>query len=158
MKLSCLFVILGLLFSSRTYADIYKRVDKDGHVTYSSEPIKGGKKIYLKPLPVMQGGARESRRSSHEDFPKVDADTQRRRDNTRRIILEDELQSEQKLLETSRQNLQALENNPAPVVGPDGLPFRGAAQYAEKLKAAQNDVAAHEQNIKALQTELSNLK
>lgn len=160
MKFSCLFVIFGMAFTFQAQAEIYKLVDKDGHVTYSSEPLKGGKKIHLKPLQVINGnGSKENSRSSTpENFPRVDRETQKRRDETRRIILQDELSSEQTLLESSKATLKDLENNPVPVVGHDGLPFRGAEQYQEKLRAAQGDVANHEQNIKALETEISNLK
>ena len=158
MKSFCLFVIFGLAFAVQAHADIYKRVDKDGHVTYSSEPLKGGKRIELKPLPVMESRPRESRSSSRENFPKVDRSTQKKRDETRRTILLDELSSEQKLLDAARATLQDLESHPPPMVGPDGLPFREYAPYQEKLKAAQNDVATHEQNVKALDTELSNIK
>lgn len=156
MKPHYLFIILCLSYSGWTHAEIYKRVDASGHVTYSSEPIKGGRKLDLKPLPTMSG-ARSSRRTP-EDFPKVDSQTQRSRDATRRIILQDELASEEQLLATSRENLQSIESNPEPLVGPDGIPFRNAIIHAEKLKSAQAAVALHEQNIKALQTEISNLK
>jgi hypothetical protein len=159
MKLSHLFVILLLSQAGWSYAEIYKRVDADGHVTYSSEPLKGGKKIYLKPLPTASGGKRESNRSTPEDFPRVDTQTQKRRDNTRRVILDDELASEEKLLDTAHQNLKSIEATPAPpIVGADGIPFRNAAKYADKLKAAQSEVSLHEQNISALKTEISNLK
>jgi len=157
MKPHHLFVILCLSHAGFAQADIYKRVDAQGHVTYSSEPLKGGKKLELKPLPTMSGG-RSARRATPEDFPKIDNQTQKRRDETRRIILEDELASEERLLATARENLKSLENNPAPLVGPDGVPFRNTAQYAEKLKSAQDLVSLHEQNIRALQTEISNLK
>jgi len=157
MKPHHLFVILCLSHTGLVHADIYKRVDADGHVTYSSEPLKGGRKIYLRPLPTMPG-LRESRRSTPEDFPKVDSQTQKNRDATRRIILEDELSTEEKSLQQARDNLQSLQNNPAPLVDRQGIPFRESAQYAEKLKAAQDSVASHEENIKALRTEISNLK
>ena len=156
MKLLHLFVILSLSHTGWAYAEIYKRVDANGHVTYSSEPLKGAKKLYLKPLPTMSGG--RSQRSTPEDFPKVDSQTQKSRDATRRIILQDELASEQKLLETAQQDVKTAESNPEPLIGPDGIPFRNAAIHAEKLKAAQDLVSQHEQNIKALKTEISNLK
>jgi hypothetical protein len=159
MKFAHLFVILILSQAGWSYAEIYKRVDADGHVTYSSEPLKGGRKIYLKPLPSVSGGTRESRRNTPEDFPRVDTQTQQRRDNTRRIILDDELASEEKLLDTAHQDLKSIEDTPAPpIVGADGIPFRNAAKYADKLKAAQAEVSLHEQNISALKTEISNLK
>ena len=157
MKFTYLFVILCLCHASLVQAEIYKRVDSSGHVTYSSEPLKGGKKLELKPLQVVPG-SRSSQRSTPEDFPRVDTQTQQRRDATRRIILEDELATEEKLLVTARQELKDLENNPVGLVGPDGIPFRDAARHAEKIKTAQESVDLHERNIQALQTEISNLK
>lgn len=155
MKPYHLFVILCLSYAGSTHADIYKRIDAEGHVTYSSEPIKGGKKLHLKPLPTIPG-TRPSQRSTPEDFPKVDSQTQKNRDASRRIILEDELATEEKLLATARESLKELENTAA--VGPDGIPFRSAARNADKIKSAQEAVALHEQNIKALKTEISNIK
>jgi len=157
MKLHPLFVILCLCQANLAVAEIYKRVDSKGHVTYSSEPLKGGRKLELKPLPTMPG-MRAPQRSTPEDFPKVDTQTQKSRDATRRLILEDELASEEKLLSAARENLTSVENNPEPLIGPDGIPFRNTARHAEKLKAAQESVALHEQNIKALKTEIANLK
>ena len=158
MKPSHLFAMLYLSQVSWAYAEIYKRVDAEGHVTYSSEPIKGGKKIELRPLQTVPGG-RSSRRSTPEDFPKVDTQTQKSRDATRRIILNDELATETKQLEAARENLKTMENNPLPLVGSDGIPLRNnAGKNAERIKAAQDAIALHEQNIKALNTEISNLK
>ncbi len=158
MKPSHLFLILCLSQAALAQAQIYKRVDADGHVTYSSEPIKGSKKLYLKPLPTMNGGNRESRRSTPEDFPRVDSETQKRRDDTRRAILQDELASEEANLTTAQENLKSIVSNPVPLVGPNGLPFQGTEKYAEDLKAAQEQVALHEQNVRALKTEISNLR
>ena len=132
-------------------ADIYKAVDEDGHVTYSSTPIKGGKKLNLEPLPTMKPFAPAS-----SGFPKVDGETQRGRDDTRRKILQDELDAEEKLLEESNQNL----NNASPEVfkGTDGKTFRNVAKYDEKIKPLQEQVNLHTKNIEALKTELSKLK
>jgi len=156
MKPFFLFVILYLSLSGWVQAEIYKRIDSEGHVTYSSEPLKGGKKLYLKPLPTMSGG--KSQRATPEDFPRVDTQTQKNRDATRRVILEDELGTEEQLLAAARQSLQTIENNPETTVSATGIPFQKTPQYLEKLKAAQDLVASHEQNIKALRTEISNLK
>ena len=157
MKPQLLFVILCLGHIGCAQAEIYKRIDSNGHVTYSSEPIKGGKKLILKTLPTTPG-ARGSQRSTPEDFPKVDSQTQKGRDATRRIILEDERAAEEQLLATARENLKSVESNPEPLIGRDGVPFRNAAKQEEKLKSAQELVSLHEQNIRALRTELSNLK
>ncbi len=78
-------------------AEIYKRVDADGHVTYSSAPIKGAKKLHLEPLPTMAAQPVPPKgQNNSSDFPKVDNATQSRRDDTRRKILEDELATEAK--------------------------------------------------------------
>lgn len=144
-------------------ADIYKAVDADGHVTYSSTPIKGGKKIILEPLPTMVPPSTSSPgRSRSEtpagDFPRVDEATQRNRDDTRRRILEEELATEQKLLGEARQKLQLAEDTPQVYRGKDGKTYRAVAQYEESVKAAQEEVSLHERNIEALKTELSKLK
>lgn len=142
-------------------ADIYKAVDADGHVTYSSTPIKGGKKIILEPLPTMAPPSSSGRSRSEEpagDFPRVDSATQRNRDDTRRRILEEELATEQKLLEEARQKLQLAEDTPQVYRGKDGKIYRAVAKYEENVKAAQEEVSVHEKNIDALKTELSKLK
>jgi predicted RNase H-like nuclease (RuvC/YqgF family) len=88
-------------------------------------------------------------------FPKVDGETQRGRDDTRRKILQDELDAEQKLLDEANQNL----NDASPEVfkGPDGKTFRNVAKYDEKIKQLQEQVDLHTKNIEALKTELSKL-
>jgi hypothetical protein len=169
MKLRHLFVLCcsaALVISAQ--AEIYKRVDDDGHVTYSSIPIKGAKKLHLEPLPTM---APTSSSRNSESFPRVNSETQNRRDDTRRKILEDELATEQKALEEARLKLKEGEENPevyqqTVVVGKtkDGAPItetvtrRNVAKYDEKVNSLQDDVSAHEKNVEALKTELSNLK
>lgn len=140
-------------------AEIYKAVDADGHVTYSSTPIKGGKRIFLEPLPTSVPPARSrSEASSPEDFPRVDGATQKNRDDVRRKILEDELATEQKLLAEAREKLQVAEDTPQVYRGPDGKTYRAVARYEETVKTAKEEVSLHEKNVEALKTELSKLK
>lgn len=133
-------------------ADIYKAVDADGHVTYSSTPIKGGKKLNLEPLPTMKPTPPVS-----SGFPKVDGETQRGRDDTRRKILQDELDAEQKLFESANQALTEAESNPEVFKGQDGRTYRNVAKYDEKVKPLQEQVDLHKKNIEALKSELSKL-
>jgi hypothetical protein len=135
-------------------ADIYKAVDADGHVTYSSTPIEGGKKIILEPLPTMMP-ANKSR--SPGNFPKVDGATQKGRDDARFTILQNELTNEEKLLEEAKNNLKEAEENPE-VFKKDGKTFRNVAKYDEKIKPLQAEVELHQKNIDALKTELSKVK
>ena len=160
MKLGYWFTVLGILSSALFYiwpiaaqAEIYKAVDRDGHVTYSSAPIKGGKKLILEPLPTMMPPGRRGA----ESFPRVDNKTQRGRDDTRRKILQDELNGEEKLLEEAQQNLTEGEANPEVFKGKDGRTYRNVAKYEEKIKPLQEQVDLHQQNIEALKTELAKL-
>lgn len=134
------------------HAEIYKAVDADGHVTYSSTPIKGGKKLNLEPLPTMAPLA-----NVPADFPKVDNQTQRSRDETRRKILEDELNAEQKLLDEATQNLKEGEANPEVYRAQNGGTYRNVAKYQEKIKPLQEQVDLHKNNVEALKAELSKL-
>jgi hypothetical protein len=134
------------------HGEIYKAVDADGHVTYSSAPIKGGKKLNLEPLPTMKPMVPAS-----SGFPKVDGETQRARDETRRKILQDELNAEEKLLETARQNLNEAESSPEVFTGAGGKTYRNVAKYEEKVKPLQEQVDLHTKNIEALKAELSKI-
>ena len=136
-------------------AEIYKAIDKDGHVTYSSTPIKGGKKIILEPLPTMLP---PSRARSPQNFPKVDGATQKGRDDTRYMILQNELASEEKLLAEAKQHLQEAEANPEVYKGAGGKTFRNVGKYEEKIKPLAEQVELHQKNIEALKTELSKLQ
>jgi Domain of unknown function (DUF4124) len=158
MKLHHLFVLCcSATFAIGAHAEIYKRVDEDGHVTYSSAPIKGAKKLHLEPLPTMAPPVKPHNSENSSDF-RVNTETQNRRDNTRRKILEDELATEQKALEEARLNLKEGQDNPEVYKTASGQTFRNVAKYDEKVNALQEEVSAHEKNVQALKTELSNLK
>lgn len=154
MKLRYLFAALCVC-PVLAQAEIYKSIDADGHVTYSSTPIKGGKKIILEPLPTMVPPARTA---SPEDFPKVNDATQKGRDEMRRKILQDELNAEEKTLGEAMQNLKEGEAKPEVYKGQDGKTYRNVAKYQEKIKALQEQVDLHQSNVDALKAELSKLK
>ncbi len=157
MKLNQLFVLLCLL-PMAAQADLYKSVDADGHVTYSSSPIKGGKKLNLEPLPTMAPLAKVPARGN---FPRVDEETQKGRDETRRKILQDELQTEQKLLQEAKQNLQqASEQNRGDfVVNGKSMHNEARAQeYNAAVSKQSDEVNIHQKNIDALNAELAKLK
>jgi hypothetical protein len=155
MKLRTLFVLCcSAAFAISASAEIYKRVDDEGHVTYSSVPIKGGKKLHLEPLPTM---APPQPRNASEGFPRVNSETQGRRDDTRRKILEDELATEQKALDEARLKLKEGQDNPEISKDANGQTFRNVAKYEAKVSTLQEEVRSHEKNVEALKTELSHL-
>ncbi len=158
MKLRHLFVLCCLAtFAAGAYADIYKRVDDDGHVTYSSVPIKGAKKLHLEPLPTMAPPAKPRNGEASSDF-RVNSETQNRRDNTRRKILEDELATEEKALEDARAKQKEGQSFPEMFKDANGQPSPDVSKFQEKANSLQEDVSSHEKNIEALKTELSHLK
>jgi len=132
-------ILLLCLAPSLALADIYKLIDADGHVTYSSAPMKGAKRIVMtSPSHSATGQARAS--NTPEDFPKINQATQKSRDDSRHKILEDELQAEQGLLNSVREQIAHLPK--------DG-------QRPGEL-SKQEDL--HLENIAAIKAELSRLK
>ncbi len=155
MKLSYFLVLWSLCYSSWAQAEIYKRVDADGHVTYSSTPLKGGKKLHLAPLPTVP--PRVAAKDNSAGFPQVDSATQKGRDNTRKQILQDELATEEKALADAHNKLQTGAENPETYTDQDGKVFRNVAKQDEKMNALQGQVQMHEKNISALKIELSKI-
>ena len=139
MKFAC---ALLCLIPSLALADIYKSIDADGHVTYSSSPIRGGKKVVLSPLPVTGSSPRTA--STPQDFPRVDKETQKGRDNMQRKVLDDELKAEEDLLAVAQKNLKQGE--------------AARPRDEEKIGALASQVDLHQRNINALKIELSKLK
>ena len=82
-------------------------------------------------------------------FPKVDADTQRSRDDMRRKVLSEELTAEEKLLVEARTTYA----NGAPVPLPEEQ--RNAEKYRERIARLRQSLQLHERNIEALRRELS---
>ena len=145
MKPRYLFILLCAGNIGWAQAEIYKHIDADGHVTYSSAPMKGSKKLDLEPMNISSPPARaRNSEASPPDFPRVDSNTQKSRDGTRRNILEDELAAEEKLLADARRNLKENDEN--------------AEVPAGKIKTLQEQVSLHKKNVDALKSELANLK
>jgi hypothetical protein len=136
-------ILLLCLSPSLVLADIYKSVDADGHVTYSSAPIKGGKRIVLS-APTQNTPNHVRASATPHDFPRVTDEAQKGRDGSRRKILEDELKAEVGLMEAAKQSLQVAEAH--------------RPRDAEKIKGLTRQLDLHQGNIAALKTELSKLK
>ena len=86
--------------------------------------------------------------ASPPGFPRVDAATQKGRDELRRKVLQDELAAEEKLLLESR---TAFGNGaPPPIAEEKDNPQR----YAERIAKLRQAVLLHERNVEALRREL----
>jgi hypothetical protein len=98
--------------------------------------------------PVRRDSAPAKSAPTPAGFPKVDADTQKSRDETRRKVLSEELAAEEKLLATAR----ATYANGAPVPLPEEQ--ANADKYRERIARLRQSVGLHERNIEALKKEL----
>lgn len=126
--LQCMTAALVFFATTPSHAEIYKLIDSQGRVTYSNVPMKGATRLNLEPLNSVPAPRTRTTVASPVHFPKVDGDTQKKRDDTRRMILEGELAAEEKLLaEATTQK--------------DG-----------------SGITLHERNVSALKKELSNIK
>lgn len=149
-----IFCFLGVcLASASAHAEIYKQVDENGRVTYSNIPSKGAKKLNLDPLPVVPASKPKSASLSPAGFPRVDADTQKKRDDMRHKILEEELAAEEILLVEARQTLKEAELSRG-----DKDTGKLPAKFLERLQQLKENQVLHEKNIQALKVEIANLK
>lgn len=141
-----------LTFSAAAHADIYKYVDGEGHVTYTNLPKKGAKRLDLGPVATPSSSTRHGAVSSPSSFPRVDRETQKRRDDVRHKILEDEMASEKKLLDEAR---KAQAEGEAVRLGDERNNYQ---KYLDRVQKLKDDVGLHEKNIVALQKEIASLK
>lgn len=170
-KHSSLIAIITMLFSailsSNAFAEIYKRVDADGRITYSNVKTKGATRLELDPdaNTISNERAKSSsntnntrRTATPEGFPRVDKDIQNQRDGKRKDILRNELEAEKEALEQAKKAYAEGESNPEVYKTKDGATFRNVPKFEEKMKNLQADVDSHKKNIELLQKELDSLK
>jgi hypothetical protein len=152
---------IALLLSTPCAAEqICRYEDPDGRVTYSTAAVKGARKTrcfdqYQPPAPPPRPAAApasspKSASATEAGFPKVDAPTQKRRDDDRRRILEQELAEERALLDKAKRALTDAERTPADPLAPEA---RDAA-----LRSARDALTGHERNVSAIEKELSRLR
>lgn len=155
---------LALVHAPGVHAVLCKYVDDNGHVTYSDSPVKGAKKsscFDAPPAPPASAPATNRAMTAPPPataqpappggLPNVDSATQKRRDDSRRKILEEELAVEEKALAQARKELADGE---ATRLGDE----RNYQRYLDRVQGLKDRVSQHERNIAALRQELSNLR
>jgi hypothetical protein len=186
-------------FCAAALADttIYKLVDDSGRVTYSNKPMKGATVVELEPLTTLPtppavlaaksnfkiySAAEKPARADEKpgvatltpiraSLASIDVQTQKRRDDGRRRILEDELQKEEQSLGEARSSLAQEQQNPElaaavrvaqNAVDPTPAQLQEFRQNIDKasgrIRGLQATVAEHEKNVEALKKELGALK
>jgi len=148
--------LLCLTLAAPAQAEIYKYVDESGQVTFTDVYKKGAKRIDLPGAPSpLPAGAKAPRRASYNpspaDFPRIDAGTQKRRDDIRRQVLQDEINGERKNADEARRQLALGER-----LQPGER--AGDATYASRVSKLRATIQQHEQNVASIQRELANLK
>jgi len=187
--------------SALAQTTIYKLVDESGRVTYSNKPMKGATVMDLEPITIIQSvpvpataAAKTIAPAEKPDAAKPEAkpeskpesksalsitptlaaiepQVQKRRDNDRRRILEDELQREEQSLGGARDAVAQEQQNPMLIAAvrtaqqaADPTPsqladFRNNIEKVSgRIRGLQATVAEHEKNIEALKKELGALK
>jgi hypothetical protein len=156
MQIARLPFLLCLILAAPAQAEIYKYVDENGQVTFTDVYKKGAKRIELPGAPAqLPAPGKAPRRASYNpspaDFPRIDPATQKRRDDVRRQVLQDEMSSERRYADEARRQLVLGERLQVGERATD-------ATYVDRVSKLRTTVQQHEQNITAIQRELDNLK
>ncbi|MGE5466397.1 MAG: DUF4124 domain-containing protein [Ignavibacteria bacterium] len=139
---------------------LYKCIDENGVILYTNQKTAARNCTVLsREQPISTFSAPKAKTPA--DFPRVNSDQQKARDNDRRAILEQERSTEQKLLEDARKSLTEQEG----VVDPSernarrgGVSGINEAKVDARLQPYRDAVQLHERNIEALNKEIGNLK
>jgi hypothetical protein len=155
-------VLLPLFGVANVHAQnaTYKCVDPGGRSTYTNvkEEMAGKKctvvsrEVSVVPAQQIALPAKAASGAAKAAGERVDTNTQRGRDDTRRKILQEELDTAEKRLSESRQKL--AEQDAARSMEEKLNPQR----TLDRLKAHQDEVERQEQNVASLKRELSNLR
>jgi hypothetical protein len=151
--------LLLVVAASPARADIWECMDASGNKRFTNikAEAKGCKLLVVAPLNTVPSGKAPQARSAPapsktpENFPKVDNETQKQRDNDRRRILDQELANEQKLLDQARKELNDQESQR---LGSE----RNYQRVLERLEPYKKKVKLHEDNIANLKRELAGTK
>jgi len=139
---------------------LYKCTGPDGRVTYTNQKTQQNCEIIAQDKPVSTFAApptQRPRQATPADFPRVNGDQQKARDNDRRAILERELANEQKNLEAAKKELTEQENTVLPEERVQGGGIKGGVRET-RVQTYRDKVQLHERNLESLRRELANLK
>jgi hypothetical protein len=145
------------------HAEIYKYVDENGRVTFTDTPRQGQRAAdvyrYQTDAPAARPASTAQNKVSGEarvanpgptNFPRVDAGTQRKRDDVRLGILREELQAEQASLAAARSRLAGEK--------PQSGERNGSPAYMARLEKWRAMAKTHENNLLAIEKEIRHLR
>lgn len=156
MRIALFFPLL-LAMTLPAQARIYLYVDADGRkgaTDRRAEVPHGARITGTIDDGVQDGTSRAPKKpvsASPASFPRIDSGTQKKRDDVRRTVLEEELASELKNLEEAKRQL-ALGEKPLPGEKTD------APAYQTRVKQLRSTVERHERNIIAIRKEIGTVR
>jgi hypothetical protein len=149
-------ILAWLLLPAVAGADIFECMEPSGNKLFTSDPkeakAKGCKPMNLGPANTISTSKPQPSKSAStptpKEFPKVDKDTQKQRDNDRRKLLEQELANEEKLLAQAKKELAEQEAMRL------GSEFN-YQRVLNRLEPFKKKVTLHENNVANLKRELN---
>jgi hypothetical protein len=163
-QLSACLLMASMAGYAYAQSDVFVCINDNGTKEYKNTgTTKGCKKVDLQginmiPSPVSTASSKPVVQTlaartpaSPPDFPKIDSNTQKARDNDRLQILLNEMKIEEKKLEDLRKDF----NNGEPERQGNE---RNYAKYQERVASMKEDINRTEKNIEALKREIGNLK
>lgn len=167
------FFIAMLSVALNSYAEIYKRVDEEGRITYSNVQTKDSVRLKIgrnAPKSREQGAVAPKKSVTttkatnlkQQYRAQISRNTQLARDATRREILLSELDSEKKALDEALEAYELGKSNPEVVRrrNADGsvATFRNIPKYQAKMERLTAALKMHQRNVELLKKEISALK
>jgi hypothetical protein len=148
--------VLLAAYAPALFADIYECVDPSGNKRFTNikSEAKGCKLLHVpetNTVPAPKPAAGKAATVTPSNFPKVEPNMQRQRDLDRRRILEQELASEEKLLNQAKKELAEQE---ATRLGSE----RNYQKVLDRLEPYKKRVKLHEDNMASLRREMASIK
>jgi len=147
-------VTLGFLLTLADSAaqGVYVCTQANGVREYrNTGDVRGCRKLDTDSLSSIPAPSSVTQAKADPSFPKVDSQTQRRRDLDRLQILNDEIRTEENRLSELKKEYQ---NGEPERLGSE----RNYAKYQERVAAMKDEIARTEKNIEALKREIGQLK
>jgi Domain of unknown function (DUF4124) len=196
MKIVWMAGLAAVAMSGAAWAQttIYKHVDESGRVTYTNKPMKGAVVVDLEPLTTIPGTPTGvltnlpasppapapkpvakvevvDKPAAQPTLAAIEPQVQKKRDDDRRRILEEELTREEGSLGEARDAITQEQRNPTLVAAVRAMQQASEPSPAQmmemrsniekasgRIRGLQSTVAEHEKNIEALKKELGALK
>jgi hypothetical protein len=152
MRKSAVFCVLSLSVLSAAAQGVYVCTQPNGVREYrNTGDMRACRKLDSESLSSIPAPSSVTQAKADPSFPRIDSQTQKRRDQDRLQILSDEIRAEESKLSELRKDYQ---NGEPERLGSE----RNYAKYQERVGAMKDEIARTEKNIEALKREIGTLK